>query len=220
MPRDGDRHSAREAALDEALAQVVAAARAHLAAVRAAGAADDGTVWRSYVALNNASHAYDQLLLDGFGEATPWDTEPIEQVGAGAPTLVAGPDRPIGEIPPDPHPGVVSVRQRRDYRVPSVAGLLAAARGGAEPGVPPPAGVADAMLALVAEGDGTLAGLDLAELELLSGAVTVVEVPGPLPPGAADAALFEVGAGHRQVGRLDEQPSGPGEPAAGDGETQ
>jgi hypothetical protein len=199
------------AALDDALERVVAAARAHLAAVRAAGGAvDDAAVWRSYVALNNASYRYDQLLLDAYGEVTPWDTEVIDpaEAGAGA-RLVAGPDRPIGELWPDPHPGVVSVRQRRDYRVPSVAGLLAAGRLGAGDRVPAPAGVADAVLALVGGGDGSLASLDLPELEPLSGVVTVVEVPGPLAPETADPELFEVGAGARQVGRLDEQPFDP-----------
>jgi hypothetical protein len=194
--------------LDHALERVVAAARAHLAAVRAAGGtADDAAVWRSYVALNNASGAYDRLLEEAYGEVTPWDTEPIEPAGRGAgPRLVAGPDRPVGELPPDPYPGVLSVRQRRDYRVPSGSALLAAARAGSGDRVPAPAGVAGAVLGLVGGGDGSLASLDLPELEPLSGVVTVVEVPQPLAPGTPDPALFEVAAGQRQLGRLDEQP--------------
>src|SRR3712207_4038893 len=108
------------AALDDALEQVFQAARSHLAAVRAAqGRIDDDDVWQAYVALNNASYEYDELLLDAFGEVTPWDVESIdpdaadERFGVGA----GGVD---GAKPADPHPRVVSVRQRRDYRVPSV----------------------------------------------------------------------------------------------------
>ena len=69
----------RHAELDAALERVIAAARAHLAAVKAAdGRVDDDEVWQAYVELNNASYAYDELLLDAFGEVTPWDVEPID----------------------------------------------------------------------------------------------------------------------------------------------
>lgn len=109
--------------LDAALERVIDAARAHLAAVRAAqGRIDDDAVWQAYVALNNASFAYDEQLLDAFGEVTPWDVESIDPDEA---------DERFGAVeggePTDPHPRVISVRQRRDYRVPSVAALLRAA---------------------------------------------------------------------------------------------
>jgi hypothetical protein len=127
---------------------------------------------------------------------------------------------------------VVSVRQRRDYRVPSVAGLLAAAarcgsatgpagRRGGEPGRGWPGTVAEAVLELVGTGDGTLGSLDLPELEPLAGVVSVVEAARPLPPGVAEPDLFRVSPGERRVGRLDEQPFGideedpPPEPAVG-----
>jgi hypothetical protein len=110
--------------LDDALERVIVAARAHLAAVKAAkGRVDDDDVWQAYVDLNNASFAYDELLLDTYGEVTPWDVEAIdpdsadERFGVG----LGGVD---GREAADPHPLVVSVRQRRDYRVPSVAALL------------------------------------------------------------------------------------------------
>jgi hypothetical protein len=209
------------AVLDQALEQVVAAARAHLAAVRAAnGAADDRAVWRSYVALNNASHGYDQLLLDAYGEVTPWDTEPIEPLEADRPP---GLESPIGELRADPYPSVVSVRQRRDYRVPSTAALLAAAARSSSPARPAgprgaeargrqrPATVAEAVLELVGTGDGALGSLDLPELEPVAGVVEVVEVPRPLPPGAAEPDLFRVATGERRAGRLDERPFGIGE---------
>ena len=69
----------QHAELDAALERVIDAARAHLAAVRAAeGRIDDDDVWQAYVALNNASYAYDEQLLDAFGEVTPWDVESID----------------------------------------------------------------------------------------------------------------------------------------------
>jgi hypothetical protein len=199
------------AAIDDALEQVVTAARHHLAAVKAAGGAvDDEQVWRSYVELNNASFAYDQLLLDEYGEVTPWDTEAIEV--AGEPKVLTEPGMAIGEHAKDPHPALLSVRQRRDYRVPSVAALLAAAREAAHrmaiegEQVAAPNTVADAVLELVRDGDGSLAGLDVAELEPQGGVVTVLEVAEPLA-GTGDAvALFQLGPGDRVIGRFDEPP--------------
>ena len=197
--------------LDDALERVVVAARAHLAAVKAAGGAvDDEQVWRSYVALNNASHAYDQLLLDEFGEVTPWETEEIDLTAADAGFVTAG----LGEAG-DPYPTVVSVRQRRDYRVPSVSALLRAAEAAARRASPddevqPPDTVAEAVLELVQAGDGSLAALDAPELEPLEGVVTVTEVSEPLNlellTDDTGADPFRVGPGDRLVGRLDEHP--------------
>lgn len=202
--------------LDDALEQVIAAARDHLAAVRAAdGATEDEDVWRSYVKLNNASHTYDQLLLDEFGEVTPWETEEIDlkAVEEAAEVPLTGPDVPVGETgPADAHPAVVSVRQRRDYRVPSLAALLAAAEVAAQrlamgERVEPPATMVDAILELVRDGDGSLSGLDVPELEPLAGVVAVAEVAQPLDVDAPDtAAVFAFGEQDRLVGRLDEEP--------------
>src|SRR3954468_23119959 len=69
----------QNADLDSALDRVVEAARAHLEAVKAAaGRIDDDDVWQAYVLLNNASFAYDEKLLDAYGEVTPWDVESID----------------------------------------------------------------------------------------------------------------------------------------------
>lgn len=202
------------AELDAALERVVAAARDHLAAVKVAdGRIDDDAVWQAYVALNNASHEYDELLLDAFGEVTPWDVEAID---TGEPEEVGEP----GEAAEDPYDYVVSVRQRRDYRVPSVSALfdaaLAARRGGllgsGEPEEPvePVESVGEAVLELLQSGDGSLGALDVPELEPLDGVVAVAEVTEPLDLQAYaeedGAGPFTVGAEDRVVGRLDEHP--------------
>ncbi|HYN93158.1 MAG TPA: hypothetical protein VES42_04870 [Pilimelia sp.] len=203
--------------LDAALERVIEAARAHLAAVQAAeGRVDDDDVWQAYVTLNNASYEYDELLLDAYGEVTPWDVESIdpdeadERFGVG----LGGLD---GKEPDDPHPQVISVRQRRDYRVRSVAALMrvadAARRAGdvaADGGAEPVEGVGEAVLELLQAGDGSLAALDVPELEPLDGVVTVTEVASPLDLDSFDdedgAGPFQPATGDRLVGRLDEHP--------------
>jgi hypothetical protein len=206
----------QHAELDAALERVIETARAHLAAVKAAeGRIDDDDVWQAYVALNNASYAYDELLLDAFGEVTPWDVESIdpdeadERFGVG----LGGVD---GEEPTDAHPQVLSVRQRRDYRVPSVAALLRVAQAARRAGLPdedeaePVEGVGEAVLELLQVGDGSLGALDIPELEPLDGVVMVSEVTGPLDLESFDdddsAGPFQPGSGDRLVGRLDEHP--------------
>src|SRR6266568_4250838 len=118
------------AQLDAALDKVFVAARAHLAAVKAAeGCIDDDGVWRAYVWLNNASFAYDQLLLDAFSEVTPWDVDAIDPDEA---------DRQFGvglteedeEAADDPYPHVMSVRQRHGRRGHQRAGPGRLRRGG------------------------------------------------------------------------------------------
>lgn len=207
--------SERHAELDAALERVIAAARQHLAAAKAAdGRADDDDVWRAYVELNNASFEYDELLLDAFGEVTPWDVEAIDpdeadrQFGVG----LGGVD---GGEASDPHPSVISVRQRRDYRVPSVAALLRLAEAARrsttadddEPAEPVET-VGEAVLELMQAGDGSLGALDIPELESLDGVVVVAEVGKALDPAAYEdtdgAGPFTVAEGDKIVDRLDE----------------
>lgn len=200
--------------LDAALESVINAARAHLDAVKAAeGRVDDDGVWKAYVDLNNASYAYDDALLEAYGEVTPWDVDAID------PDLA---DEKIGEMADlasaeDPYPRVISVRQRRDYRVPSVSALLRAAQSarsdamnGDEGPDGPVESVGEAVLELLQSGDGSLGALDLPELEPLDGLVAVVEAGAPLDLGAyADtdgAGPFALGSPDRLIGRLDEQP--------------
>jgi len=202
------------AELDDALERVVEAAKAHLAAVKAAqGRVDDDDVWQAYVNLNNTSFAYDEQLLDAFGEVTPWDVESIDPDEA---------DQRFGTIggldgeKADPHPRVISVRQRRDYRVPSVAALLRVADSARRNLVPADeeAGAVDsvgeAVLELLQAGDGSLSSLDVPELEPLDGLLTVSEVTEPLD---LEAFADEDGTGpftpaqdDLLVGRLDEHP--------------
>ena len=201
--------------LDAALERVIETARAHLTAVRAAqGRIDDDAVWQAYVELNNASCEYDERLLDAFGEVTPWDVEAIdpdeadERFGGG----LGGVD---GEEPGDPHPRVLSVRQRRDYRVPSVAALIRVAEAARRAGTPegessPVEGVGEAVLELLQTGDGSLGALDIPELEPLDGLVMVSEVDAQLDLEAFDdedgAGPFQPGVTDLLVGRLDEHP--------------
>jgi hypothetical protein len=210
--------------LDAALKRVVDAARAHLAAVRAAGGrAEDDGVWQSYVELNNASFHYDELLLDEFGEVTPWDVEPIdpaeadEQWAGPVPEPAAADDQSL----------TISVRQRRDYTVPSTAALLRAAEGArksmSRPGGEPeaPIGTVGAAVAeLMQAGDGALGALDVPELEPLGGVVAVSEVRRPL--GLAelddedDNAAFVIDDDGATLYRFDEhveaEPDDEGEP--------
>jgi hypothetical protein len=206
----------QNADLDAALDRVVEAARAHLTAVKAAeGRIDDDAVWQAYVNLNNASFAYDERLLDAFGEVTPWDVESIDpdeadqRFGLG----IGGLD---GAEPADPYAQVLSVRQRRDYRVPSVSALVRAAEAARRSAVPededpgPVESVGEAVLELLQAGDGSLSSLDVPELEPLDGLITVSETDKPLDLEAYEdsdgSGPFTPGADDQLVGRLDEHP--------------
>jgi hypothetical protein len=201
--------------LDAALDRVVAAARAHLDAVKAAdGERDDDGVWNAYVSLNNASHSYDQLLNDVFGEVTPWDIEAISEDSSGGLSTVRSAEALDGLAVDDPHPHVVSVRQRRDYRVPSVSALLRLAEEGRAPAtdgevLEPVTTVGEAVLELLQSGDGSLGMLDVPELDPLDGVVIVAEVGQALAPEAHEESdgetPFRLSGGDRTVGRLDER---------------
>jgi hypothetical protein len=207
MTEDG---KAGKADLEAALERVVTAARAHLAAVTEAdGRSEDDRVWQSYVELNNASFDYDELLLDSYGEVTPWDVDLID------PAEADGALDPAEEQVLDDHPITISVRQRRDYAVPSVVALLRVAESSRQqsPQVDdadePISSVAEAVVELMQSGDGALGSLDVPELEPVRGVVTVTEVVRPLDPAELDDedddAAFRLGAGDRVLCRVDEQ---------------
>ena len=204
----------QHAELDAALERVVESAKAHLAAVKAAqGRVDDDDVWQAYVNLNNTSFAYDEQLLEAYGEVTPWDVESIDPDEADQ-RFAGGLGGPDGDA--DAHPRVISVRQRRDYRVPSVSALLRVADAARRNLVPADeeAGevesVGEAVLELLQAGDGSLSSLDVPELEPLDGLLTVSEVTEPLDLEAFEdedgAGPFAPAPGDQLVGRLDEHP--------------
>jgi hypothetical protein len=201
------------AELDVALQRVISAAHVHLAALKAAsGRTGDEQVWQAYVALNNASYAYDEELLQAFGEVTPWDVELIDVDRADG-ELAALPDAQV-----DPHPRILSIRHRRDYRVPSVSALFRLADsarlattpviGGAS--IEPVESVGEAVLELIEAGDGALSALDVPELESLGGTVVVAEVTAGINPDGLDevdgADAFALQDGDRVIDRLDEYP--------------
>jgi hypothetical protein len=211
----------QNAELEAALERVVESARAHLAAVKAAeGRIDDDGVWQAYVDLNNASFAYDEKLLDAFGEVTPWDVESIDPDEADQ-RFGLGVDGFDASASADPYPQVISVRQRRDYRVPSVSALLRVAEAARSSSVPededPGAveSVGEAVLELLQAGDGSLSSLDVPELEPLDGLLTVSEITAPLDLDAFEdsdgTGPFEPREGDLLVGRLDEHPFLPDE---------
>jgi hypothetical protein len=211
----------QHAELDAALEAVVEAAKAHLAAVKAAaGRIDDDDVWQAYVNLNNASFAYDEKLLEAFGEVTPWDVESIDPDEADQ-RFGLGVDGYDAAESSDPYPQVISVRQRRDYRVPSVAALLRVADAARRNSVPEDedAGavesVGEAVLELLQAGDGSLSSLDVPELEPLDGLLTVSEIAEPLDLEAYEDSdgdgPFAPKEGDLLVGRLDEHPFLPDE---------
>ncbi|HKE66230.1 MAG TPA: hypothetical protein VKB59_16480, partial [Micromonosporaceae bacterium] len=117
----------------------------------------------------------------------------------------------------DPYAKVISVRQRRDYRVPSVTALLKAAEAarresmsGDDGADEPVETVGEAVLELLQSGDGSLGALDVPELEPLDGLVAVAEVATPLDLAEYEeidgTGPFTLESPDRLIGRLDEQP--------------
>ena len=205
----------QHAELDAALERVIDAARATWPLSRPPRAGSTTTTsGRRTSALNNASFAYDEQLLDAFGEVTPWDVESIDPDEADE---RFGRRRAASTAPTDPHPRV-------DLRAPAPR-LPGAERGRADPGGRggPPRGhpggrrarrrsrrVGEAVLELLQAGDGSLGALDIPELEPLDGVVTVSEVGTPVDLEAFDdddaVGPFQPAADDRLVGRLDEHP--------------
>ena len=187
--------------LERALDRVCAAARRHLQAVVAAGGDPDyDAVWAGYVELNNASLAYDRLLEERTGEVTPWDVGEQLSVDAEA-DEGSDADDDAADGPEDPGDDLrISVRQRRDYVVPSIDALLAAgasARAAVWEGVDaqrsaePVRSVGEAVYELLHSGGGSLAGLDVPELVPQSGLVLVNVVDDTLGPDDLDTPPHE-----------------------------
>jgi hypothetical protein len=203
--------SDRTAEVEAALERVIAAARDHLAVVAASnGEPNDEAVWRAYVALNNAAYDYDRLLSSVYDEVTPFDVEKIVDDAGNGGLLMTPESEPVAPAETDPHPRVVSVRQRRDYRVPSVAALLRLAREARPAGGDdePVGSVGEAIIELLEAGDGSLGMLDVPELEPLDGVVMVTEVDAALTAEALDEGgaddPFRLAPGDTVLARLHE----------------
>jgi hypothetical protein len=221
-----------EAQIDAALEAVVAAARNHRAVLRT-GASEE-RIWRAYVALNNATVRYDDLISEVYDEVTPWDCEYLESDSA-VPTaeplvpavvplaggaalpgdLVFG---PAGDEPePADGPLMVCVRHRRDYVVPEPARLLALATEARQRSwaaidtthaTRPVTEVGEAVNELVQAGDGTVAALDAYPEELVPGngvlLVNALRRPLTFPEAGADEPLA-LGTDEVQLYRMDEE---------------
>jgi hypothetical protein len=159
-----------DAEIDTALDAVIVAARAHRALLRAGERASERDVSRAYVALNNATVRYDDLLSETYDEVTPWDVELLESDDAGEEP--AAPDYPparLGVALADSGSALICVRQRRDYQVPDIAALIRLgtevraknwSEHDPEHGSTPVTNLGEAVYELVLAGDGTLASLD------------------------------------------------------------
>jgi hypothetical protein len=156
-----------DAEIDSALDAVVVAARAHRALLRAGDRTSEQDVARAYVALNNATVRYDDLLSAAYDEVTPWDVEYMEPEAG-----EVGPDNGglfgVREAP-EHGAALICVRQRRDYQVPDIDALLRLgtkmraknwSEHDPEHGATPVNNLGEAVYELVLAGDGSLASLD------------------------------------------------------------
>ncbi|MFI5954201.1 hypothetical protein [Cryptosporangium sp. NPDC051539] len=204
-----------EAQIDAALDAVVVAARHHRTVLQA-GAAEE-QVWRAYVALNNATVRYDDLISDVYDEVTPWDCEYLETDEAVA-AASAGGSVPTGSAPVGDGALMVSVRHRRDYVIPEPSRLLALATEtrrtswatvDSTHAARPVTDLGEAVNELVQAGDGTVAALDAYPEDLVpgNGVLLVNAVRRPLTfsdgPDGADPLLL--GPDEEQLYRMDEE---------------
>ena len=208
-----------EAQIDAALDAVMTAARNHRAVLRA-GASEE-RVWRAYVALNNATVRYDDLISEVYDEVTPWDCEYLE--ADGEPEIEVPDGSRVGTpggVGGDAGALMVCVRHRRDYVVPEPARLLALATEArqrswaainATHAARPVTEVGEAVNELVQAGDGTVSALDSYPEELVpgNGVLLVNALHRPLTfPEAAVAGADEpllLGPDEVQLYRMDEE---------------
>jgi len=206
-----------DAEIDSAFDAVIVAARAHLALLRAGDRATEQQVARAYVALNNATVRYDDLLSEAYDEVTPWDVEYLEpEEGETAEVIQLA---PAGVADADLGSTTICVRQRRDFTVPDIAALI---QLGSEQRArnwsahdpqyarTPVNTLGDAVYELVLAGDGSLAALDAyPELVPGNGVLLVNTVADPLafgdPEQAEEDEPFRLRPGDTLLYRLDEE---------------
>jgi len=205
-----------DAEIDSALDAVIVAARAHLALLRAGDRATEQQVARAYVALNNATVRYDDLLSEAYDEVTPWDVEYLEPEEGDAGEVEAPPP---GAAEAVAGPTTICVRQRRDFQVPDIAALI---KLGTEQrrsnwsahdpqyAASPVSTLGDAVYELVLAGDGSLAALDAyPELVPGNGVLLVNAIEQPLtfgdPVQIEEDEPFRLRPGDTLLYRLDEE---------------
>jgi hypothetical protein len=192
-----------QAQIDEALEAVITAARQHRGLL-ASNTATPDEIWDAYVALNNASVHYDDLISTAYEEVTPWDCEYIEDDQTSS---VIAPAQPL---PAHASSGVtVSVRHRRDYYIANQEKVIAAANAAREPitGERDVVHLGQAIYALIDAGDGSIVTLDnIDELEPRNGILLINETLQECEPGIADDPehIFHLGEKDRLLYRLDE----------------
>jgi hypothetical protein len=206
-----------DAEIDSAFDAVIVAARAHLALLRAGDRATEQQVARAYVALNNATVRYDDLLSEAYDEVTPWDVEYLEPE-EGADTDVPEP-APEEAAAAESGASTICVRQRRDFQVPDIAALLTLGSeqrqrnwSAHDPQYArtPVSNLGDAVYELVLAGDGSLASLDAyPELVPGNGVLMVNTVASPLtfgdPEQSEEDEPFRLRPGDVLLYRLDEE---------------
>lgn len=207
-----------EAQIDAALDAVVTAARNHRAVLRA-GSSEE-RVWRAYVALNNATVRYDDLISEVYDEVTPWDCEYLEAEGEPEIDVSQAPrSAASGGVIVDAGALMVCVRHRRDYVIPEPTRLLALATEArqrswaainATHAARPVTDVGEAVNELVQAGDGTVAALDSYPEELVPGngvlLVNALHRPLTFPEVAAGAdEPLALGPDEVQLYRMDEE---------------
>jgi hypothetical protein len=205
-----------EAEIDAALDAVIVAARAHRALLRSGDRATERDVARAYVALNNATVIYDDLLSEAYDEVTPWDVELMEAEEEPG----AVPDPLAAREVPTSGPTLVCVRQRRDYQVPEIADLLRLgtemrrqnwAAHDPEHAAAPVTNLGEAVYELVLAGDGSLASLDAySQLIPGNGVLLVNAIEHGLPSTAEDTSgeddePFRLSPADPLLYRLDEE---------------
>lgn len=216
-----------DAEIDSALDAVIVAARAHLALLRARDRATEQQVARAYVALNNATVRYDDLLSEEYDEVTPWDVEYLEpaegetaEVEAAADDADDADDVDFADVEPiDSGTTTICVRQRRDFLVPDIAALIQLggdhrrrnwAAHDPQYAQTPVSTLGDAVYELVLAGDGSLAALDAyPELVPGNGVLLVNAVEEPLsfndPVQTEEDEPFRLRPADTLLYRLDEE---------------
>jgi len=207
-----------DAEIDSALDAVIVAARAHLALLRAGDRASEQQVARAYVALNNATVRYDDLLSEEYDEVTPWDVEYLEpEEGDAAEASTEAAPTTIAEA--DSGATTICVRQRRDFQVPDIAALIQLGTdqrqrnwSAHDPQYArtPVRTLGDAVYELVLSGDGSLAALDAyPELVPGNGVLLINAIADPLtfgdPVQSEDDEPFRLRPGDGLLYRLDEE---------------